>query len=81
MFKAHGPDPTITFVFNDLELTNEFTDPYTEQLEISGHSDDLYNGVYYRMEDWDGYAHLAKVDRTAHLYYYAGVDWNLDDRE
>jgi len=50
-------------------------------VDISGHPDDLYNGVYYRMEDWDGYAHFAKEDRTAHLFYYNNGYWYLDDRE
>jgi len=50
-------------------------------MDISGHSSVIYNGVYYKMESWDGYAHFAKDDRTAHLYYYNGEYWNLDDRE
>ena len=36
---------------------------------ISGHLSDIYNGIYQKAESWNGYAHFAKEDRTAHLYY------------
>ena len=45
-------------------------DPYIEYIIIGGHEDSYYNGVYLRAEDWNGYAHFAKGDRSAHLYYY-----------
>jgi len=41
----------------------------------------LYNGVYYKAEDWGGYDHYAKADRTAHLYHWGSNWWHLDDRE
>ena len=48
--------------------------PYTEQVVISNHVDDHYNGVFFRMEDWNGHAHFGKDDRTgagaAHLFYF-----------
>ena len=56
------------------------------QVTISGHDISLYNGVYYKAEDWGGNSHYTKLDRTAHLFYLTYIDsndgfWELDDRE
>ena len=53
-------------------------------MEISDHTNDVYNGIYYKMEDWGGYAHFSKEGRTAHLYFYTGLEdnyWYLDERD
>ena len=51
-----------------------------EQVWISEHPADYFNGIYYRAEDWNGYPHFAKEDRSAHLYNQD--DWYLfDNRE
>ena len=42
-----------------------------ETVTVSNHGDDFYNGVYYKVEDWGGYPHWAKEDRSAHLFYLA----------
>ena len=57
---------------------------YVWYIIIEGHEDYYYNGVYERAEDdWNGYPHFAKADRSAHLYYYdlGSGFWQLDYRE
>lgn len=56
---------------------------YVYYIYVSGHADDYYNGAYLRDEDWSGFAHFAKADRSAHLYYLDSGSgyWQLDYRE
>ena len=50
---------------------------------ISGHSDESYNGIYTRGEDWNDSPHFVKDH--FHLFYvpyaYDGGYWQLDDRD
>ena len=76
----------LTFSYTDgteVPLPTPETMQPTEQIEVSGHVDDYYNGIYYRLEDWNGHAHFALADRSAHLFHLdsgAGY-WQLDWRE
>lgn len=56
---------------------------YVWYVIVDGHADSYYNGVYLRAEDWNGFAHFAKADRSAHLYYLDSGSgyWQLDYRE
>jgi len=55
----------------------------TDYIEISNHASEQYNGIYYRVEDWNGFPHFAKEDRSAHLFHLesGGGYWQLDYRE
>ena len=46
-------------------LCDEISD--YEVLYVANHAS-FYNGNYIREEEWNGYAHFAKADRSAHLY-------------
>lgn len=51
---------------------------------VTGHFDSFYEGDYWKAEDWNGFPHYAKGDRSAHLFYYEfGGDgyWQIDWRE
>jgi len=48
---------------------------------ISGHTDDSYNGVYLRTDDWGGVAHFEQADGSVHLYHHPGGYWQLDYRD
>ena len=61
-----------------------FEEQYVWYIIISGHEVSSYNGVYLRFEDWNGFAHFAKADRSAHLYYKNDSGrgyWRLDNRD
>ena len=53
-------------------------------LYLNGHTDDYYNGDYYKAEEWNGYPHYATADRRAHLFFleFGGEGfWQIDWRE
>ena len=55
----------------------------TETIEVSNHDGGTqvdYNGLYIRAEDWGGFPHFAKEDRSAHLFHLSGF-WQMDYRE
>ena len=70
--------------------TEEHAEPEAEpaSFTIGGHTD-WYNGLYVRAEDWNGFPHFAKEDRSAHFYYsVCGTEgdsctdyWYLDHNE
>lgn len=65
------PDPVVIHFSFDEE----------HYITIAEHSEAVYNGIFYRSDDWAGQAHYAKRDYSAHLYYSArGSAWLLDDR-
>lgn len=56
---------------------------YVFYITVTGHSDEYYDGTYLRGDDWAGFAHFAKTDGSAHIYYLdsgAGY-WQFDYRE
>ena len=65
------------------EVVEEEDDGLTVYVDITGHSDDNYNGRYWQTEDWAGFEHFTKEDGTTHLYYLSTGSygyWQLDNR-
>lgn len=56
---------------------------YVHWISVSGHSDNYYDGVYLRSDDWNGYAHFERPDGSAHLYWLDSGSgyWQFDYRE
>ena len=48
-----------------------------ETVAVSGHDDETYNGDYYRFGYWNGKPHFAKLDNSAHLYFFSFVGENI----
>jgi len=76
----------LTFSYTDgteEPLPTPDTFAIAEQIEVSGHVDAAYNGIYYRLEDWNDHAHFALADRSAHLFHLDSGEgyWQLDWRE
>ena len=62
----------------------EIPEAYVENVLVSEHSDDSYNGLYVRGDDWNGYPHFVMGDK--HLFYFPDPYdetgyWQLDNRE
>jgi len=53
---------------------------YVETVTVSGHSDNTYNGIYVRGNDWNSAPHFA-MGTDRHLYYQPGTYWQLDYRD
>jgi len=47
-----------------------------ESVTITGHSTDSFNGEYWRLGYWNGKPHWAKIDNSAHLYYFSYLGEN-----
>ena len=63
-------------------------EPYVHVLNVSGHVDDFYDGIYLRDDDWNDFPHFEKyvgsISRyNAHLYFYYDSDgvWQFDYRD
>jgi len=69
---------------SELNDSNNTNGEVLEQLTISCHPNDTYNGAYMRTEDWGGAAHFETQDGSRQLYYYADSQsrgkWSLDFR-
>jgi len=38
-------------------------------LDVSGHPNSFYDGLYYQADEWNGYPHFT-TDTGAHFYYH-----------
>ena len=58
-----------------------------ESVTVADHPTDTFNGQYWRLGYWNGKPHWAKLDNSAHLFFYGAVGdnvngwWQLDDED
>lgn len=62
-------DPSTIVIVEEEEEVEYVEVNYVWWIEVDGHADDFYDGLYVRSADWNGYPHFAKPDGSAHLYY------------
>jgi len=48
-----------------------------ESTTVTDHPIEAYNGQYWRYGYWNGKPHWAKLDNSAHLFYYSSLGENL----
>jgi len=48
-----------------------------EFVTVAEHEVSTYNGDYYRFGYWNGRPHWAKLDDSAHLFFYSYVGENV----